>query len=114
MQIVSKATKFLKGFTLKFWLIVCAVLIACLPVAYCKGVSDGKAIEAAAQTKAENKALKQAREADEDTNQQRQDDQERNTENANRRENAARDGGRRAANCERLRQAGLDTPSACD
>ena len=114
MNLISKASNWLSGFTIKFWLIVCAVLIVCLPVAYCKGVSDGKAIEAAAQTKAENKALEQAREADTGANQSRQDDTERNTENANRRDEAARTGGRTAANCERLRQAGIDTPPACN
>lgn len=114
MNLITKASDWLSGFTIKFWLIVCAVLIACLPLAYCKGVSDGKAIEAAAQTKAENKALDRAREADEGTNRQRQADTERNTENANRRDEAARSGGRRAANCERLRQAGVDAPTACD
>ena len=114
MNLVSRAADWLSGFTIKFWLIICVVLIACLPLAYCKGVADGKDIEAAAQTKAENKALEQAREADRGANQSRQDDTERNTENANRRDEAARSGGRVARDCERLRQAGIDTPPACD
>ena len=114
MNLITKASDWLSGFTIKFWLIVCAVLIACLPLAYCKGVSDGKAIEQAAQTKSENKALKDAREADTGANTARQDDTERNTENANRRDEAARSGGRIARDCERLRQAGIDTPPACD
>lgn len=111
---LTKLTGYLSGFTFKFWLGLCAILLAANGVSYCKGVSDGKKIEAAAQTKAENKALKDARKADETVNQSRQDDTERNTDNANRRDEAARNGGRAAANCERLRQAGIDTPPACD
>lgn len=113
MNLIGKVTGWLSGFTFKFWLIVCAVLLACLPVAYCKGVSDGKAIERGKWEQAARKAQERARQADEGTNRQRQADTERNTENANRRDEAARDGGRAAVNCERLRQAGIDTSPAC-
>lgn len=114
MNLITKASGFLSGFTIKFWLIVCAVLIACMPLAYCKGVSDGKAMERGEWEQATREAQQRARKADEGTNRQRQADTERNTENANRRDDAARTGGRVARDCERLRQAGIDTPPACD
>jgi len=112
--LLGKASDYLSGFTFKFWLALLAAVAVCIPLAYCKGVSDGKAIERSAWEKSARKAVERAREADETANQSRQDDTERNTENANRRDEAARSGGRDAANCERLRQAGIDTPPACD
>jgi len=120
MNLISKASNWLSGFTIKFWLIVCAVLIACLPVAYCKGVSDGKAIEREAQTAADNKALRDAREADQEAARRRAEGERQNTENSNARKEAIdnapddqTDAPGRALACERLRQAGKATPAAC-
>lgn len=114
MKLIAKLTDYLSGFTFKFWLALLAAVAACIPVAYCKGVSDGKAIERSAWEKSARKAVERARKADEGANEARQDDNERNTENANRRDEAARSGGRIARDCERLRQAGVDTPPACN
>ena len=113
-KLAGRAGNYLSGFTFKFWLTLCLAIAACIPLAYCEGVSDGKAIERTAWEKAAREAVERARKADETANQSRQDDTERNTENANRRDEAARNGGRIARDCERLRQAGVDTPPACD
>lgn len=113
--ILSRATGFLGGFTFKFWLALCAALLACIPLAYCKGQADGKAIESAKTEKAARKAVERARKADEDTNVQRQADTERNTDADLERKEAARNGGRDAVNCARLRRAYPDSPiPACD
>lgn len=64
MTIAAAAGRYLSGFTFKFWLAVCAALLACLPVTYCKGRADGRAIEREAQATVERKATEEAREAD--------------------------------------------------
>jgi hypothetical protein len=56
--------KWASGFTAQFWLALIVALIACLPVAYCKGRADGRALERAEQARAAAQAVARARKAD--------------------------------------------------
>lgn len=108
-------TKFLSSFTFKFWLAVCAALLACLPLAYCKGRSDGAALKQAQIDRATTKAVTKARAADQTASARRAADNERIENASAKREDAARTGGRTGANCERLRAAYPNRPiPACD
>ena len=115
--ILSRASGWLSGFTFKFWLALCALLLAANGVSYCKGVRDGRALQAATYADAERKAGKvndesagiAAGERETDTNQI-----DRNQKDRSNAIKAAPDGDNKpsaasnAANCERLRQAGRD------
>lgn len=98
---------------------VIALLLACLPIAYFNGRSDGaEAVEdryAAARTR----ALVQAREADAAASRRRIIDTERNRTHDEERieaiaaaESGAPDAANRSLACERLRQAGLAPAAA--
>ena len=63
-DLLTRAAGYLSGFTFKFWLAVCAALLACLPVAYCKGHGDGENAASAEYEAAARKAVERAREAD--------------------------------------------------
>lgn len=113
--LLRKVGGFLGGFTWRFWAILLAVSLACLPVAYCKGLSDGKAIESAKHDRAARKAVERAREADEGAAERRAADDKENTDASNERKDAILDAGRDGLNCARLRRAYPDRSiPACD
>ncbi|HCT35089.1 MAG TPA: hypothetical protein DF966_18235 [Sulfitobacter sp.] len=58
--VLSRAAGFLRGFTFKVWLAVCAALLACIPLAYCKGQGDGKALERIDQIEADAEAAEES------------------------------------------------------
>lgn len=115
MNLATRAAGYLSGFKFQFWLTLCLAIAACIPLAYCKGRSDGKALKQAQIDRAVAGALQAQREADEQTNRQRQADDERNRNADEERREAARTGGRAAVNCERLRAAYPDRalPPSC-
>ena len=113
---MTKIVTFLSAVSFKVWLGICAALLACLPLTYCKGKTDGKTQEIERQLKAEIEAQKAARKADDNTATRREQDNQTNQENEDARNNAIERGGRIELNCERLRRAGyLDTdiPTEC-
>jgi len=115
MNLATRAASYLSGFTFKFWLALCLAIAACIPVAYCKGRSDGAAWKQAQFDRATTKAITKARAADEAANIRRAADTERTNDASERREEAAAAGGRTAVNCERLRAAYPDRAiPACD
>ena len=112
--------RWLEGVKWKVWLGVVAALLACVPLAYCGGKSDGREAERKAQLKAQIAEERKAREDDAEAAERRA---------ANKVENDAKDKARqeaidnapddetdaagRALACERLRAAGIDTPASC-
>ena len=42
---MTKIVTFLSAVSFKVWLGICAALLACLPLTYCKGKTDGKTQE---------------------------------------------------------------------
>ena len=93
---------------------ILAALLLALSLSYCKGRSDGRAIESAKWERAAAKAQKRARKADATASDKRAADTITNTTAAKERTDAITanpDDPR--LNCQRLRQAGIDPPPAC-
>ncbi|MAO03556.1 MAG: hypothetical protein ABGX08_00015 [Citromicrobium sp.] len=115
MNLLTRAAGYLSGFTFKFWLGLCLLIAACVPLAYCKGRSDGSALKQAQIDRAVTKAVQKARDADNTASEQRAADTERNNDASDARQDAIRDAGRDGLNCERLRRAypDRDLPAPC-
>lgn len=106
---------FLSSLTARFWQIALTVTLACLPLAYCQGRSDGKHAERAKWEAAAAAAKARADKATVTAGQQRAIDTIRNHDLEKARTDAIAQNPndpRRALNCERLRQAGIDATSA--
>lgn len=117
---MTKIFDYLTGFTAKFYLGVIALLLAAIPLTYCSGQSNGKAVERGKQQKAANAALVVARTADAKAADHALADQIATTKNEEQRRAAiesAKDSVPDDANfrlaCSQLRQAGVDTPATC-
>ena len=118
---MSGALAFLSGFTPKFWLAICAALLAALPVAYFIGRDAGADAVEARYASAREEELQQAREADAAASEQRADDTKTLTRKDEERHEAiddaqpgVPDAANRALGCQRLRQAGVaPLPAGC-
>lgn len=110
---LATVSGFLKRVPWQVWLVLAVLLSAWLwgNHRYSEGVEAERDRWEIAQQKAKERAQASSVNAAD----QRAVDQERNSGNDEARQDAARDGGRVAANCERLRQAGTDlsTVPAC-
>lgn len=112
---LDKVAHYLSGFTFKFWLIVCGVLLAAAVAAYFKGRSDGREIEKAAIAAAVVEEIRvtnqsagvaaQEREADGTTITEAQEERSNAIQST---EDARPSDASNALNCERLRQSGAD------
>lgn len=94
---------------------ILAAVVLALSLSYCKGRSDGAVIERAKWELAAAKAVEKARKADAGAADQRLADERTNTTADKERTDAIRanpDDPRRALNCQRLRQAGIDAAAA--
>lgn len=112
---MTRLLGWLGGFTPTFWLAVCGVLIASLPLSYCKGRTDGRAALLAEQDKqvtgerrvadeSEGEAAVE-RETDRTTIEQAQKDRD---DAITAQDDTRPSASRNALNCERLRRQGTD------
>lgn len=106
------------GFIIGRWQLslgILAAFVLCLGLSYCKGRSDGVALEKARWELAAAKAAKRAAKASDAASEARARDIIRNHELEKARTDAIAqnpNNPRRALNCERLRQAGFDAAAA--
>ncbi len=112
---MTRILTYLGGFAPTFWLGVVALLLALNGVTYCKGRSDGKALEARKWEAAQAKADKAAGEANVAAAEARASDAATNTKAEEARNEAIAqnpDDPYRALACQRLRQAGKHAAAA--